>query len=358
MKKILATLAITALSAAAFAGVTFDGRYDYASDTLNTTSSSNSTGTGGFAWNTAKMTFSGKASDSVTLKARFNFISSGNLHVSGKDLGTGINNTGATAGAASSDLVEYAQVSHKISDSLTAMCGKLENAGVSGFEGQERGQDMYFTSAGYLTSATRVTGVAFNYEFSTGRNLILEIFNGTNTYAADKTRTGAGLVYVGTYGDVGAIASYHTDPQGTNAALADKNNTYVTVGFSYKMNAYKFTFDYDMDTYGKGATSNNDKTSNSMVLTAKYDMGNGWTPGLKIESTSKVGFTGTASSDYTDAYTNMSLAGDYKAADGFFYHVAYVSKSTAYDSKNAYANATVAETLAYAGITYTADFMK
>jgi hypothetical protein len=118
-----------------------------------------------------------------------------------------------------------------------------------------------------------------------------------------------------------------------------------------------------MITNTKAALGGNDKKVTAMVLSVHHDMGNGWVPGLKVESSVKTGYqtAGTVDADITN--TNMAIFGDYKAnsADNFAYHLAYISKAAKYSSKTAFTGMTndnVADQIAYAGVTYMGDFLK
>jgi hypothetical protein len=204
----------------------------------------------------------------------------------------------------------------------------------------------------------RLTGVSFAYDLGAGKSVTLVVFNGTAALATDDSKTGMGLVYAANYGAWGAMASYHLDPQGHGI-----DKTYTTIGLSYKMDATSFKFDYDMNATTKSAVGTaHDKTVNAMVLSVKHDMGGNWTPGLKVESTTAAASQTAGTTDADTTFMNFGIHGDYKAssADNFGYHLAYVSKSTKYSSLAAFGatNDNVTETLAYAGITYTGDFMK
>ena len=395
MRKLLALAAVVAMTTPAFAGVTLDTRYDYFSAQGNSTYSSSTDYLSAFAFQRLRVGGNGALTDSVSFKTRLNLLSfgassAGAQTVSDVQYGNSLKPATApnslispaatglllsnTAGNQPNDLIDFAEADIKVSDSVTVQAGKLFDIGLSGFEGQVNPGDVSFLSQGYLAN-TWLEGAALVYSISDGQTLGLAMFN--NNDSKDTSRTGAGIYYVGAFGNLGVRASYHSLPK-DNTTIATGassiNNsasvglTPITIGLSYKMDDWKFTLDADQLTYTSMAITGNNKVLTSFVGTAEYAMGN-WTPSLKIESTSRTGFeTATGStSDVNDSISNLAVQLNYKkaAADNFRYELAYVSGTTNYASTAAYGgatasfnNATVNGQFAIASIRYLGDFLK
>jgi len=369
MKRILATAAIVAMSATAFAGGDLDLRSGYTGFTRNTTGTTTQTGIGGLGMDRARIGFSGSVG-SVSGKVQLDMLSAGS-------------NTGA-ASTAIGGLVKYAEITNKWNDNMSLSAGRLDDTGMGGNEAMRSTGDQYFTSATYMKNY--FGGLRFGWTISDSNTLKIYLGNENFNTSGTGTAQGYGLQYVGAAGDFGYMASYHTFPM-TVTGQPSATNTYINLGLNYKMNEWAFAFDYNMNTYGKQsvATAGSDATKNSMILMVDYNMGN-WVPQLKYES-----------STVTDLHTNFHLSNDqaigvtanpeltastgictnaaacavaasaytigteYKPnpSDKFRYHFMYTGKTFASSGAGATStNKTVTSTTVVAGFRWQADFLK
>ena len=354
MRKILATIAIAAMSATAFAGGDIKLRGDYTGNA----SYKNATGvdqaaSGGFGSTYARIGYSGKLSDSVTGKVQADFV-------------TGV------------FVAKYAQVTNKMSDAFALTFGKLATIGNGGFEGATPISELEFKSPAFLMPFP--SGMAIDYKISDASALKISFVNqgfgssASSTVAAPtgatlipavtsgaaNTATGYGVSYDGNYSFMDVKASYHSVP----TAAASKSNNYMALGAQKSFGALKGSLDYLGNTYQAASTDN---TKTSIVLALNYDMGQ-WSPAFRYATTTYKGIAASAAGSdesaltfgtMTDSatYTQMALGVNYKpvAADSFSYHAHYVSlagtSGTATDSA-------VTQTKVVAGFTLYTDFAK
>lgn len=310
MKRILATAAIVAMSATAFAGVSFDGRLDhFQQDT--TVGSAKTSGAGAFTPTRLRATFSGKLTESISGKMQLDALSdwastNGQTNMSYKS-------------------VNYAELTNKISDSIAVSSGRLADAYFSGWEGQTTSADQYFTSQGYMNSK-RVSGLKLDYSLGEKQNLYVLVTNNEDTSDASTTNStgntnsvGYGLAYKAWYDSVGVMASYHSYPNMTNGT--DAKNNYMTLGVAWKNDSHSLSFDYNSHVQGKEISATVDKKTNSMNAMYKFLGWGNWVPYVKAESST---VTFSAAADTT--YTGTGLAVEYYPTAGdsnFRYHIAY-----------------------------------
>lgn len=356
MKRILLTAAMVAVSATALAGGYVDLRADWKGTNGNTVTSTVNTGTGGFAFDRARVGFNGSVGA-----------------VSGKAELDALYNSTYTPGT---PVVKYAEITHKFADNMSMSFGKLEDTGMSGNEGMRSTGDMYFTSGAYMKNY--FGGLRFAWNISDSNTLKVYMMNQDFNSTNSGTAQGYGLQYVGSAGDFGYVFNYHTLP--TTVALQAVNGhsaTYMTLGVNYKAGDWMIAFDYNMNTYAKQATTAavGDATKNGMVLQVDWNMGN-WVPQLKYESTvaKDLSTTKHASNDgtgYTGICTNaaacevtltqFSIGTEYRLnpADKFRYHLQYVSTAVSSTGTGATAtNKSPSSTTVYAGFRWNADFLK
>lgn len=352
MKRILATAAIVAMSATAFAGGELDLRAGYKGQSQNTVTSSNQTGNGGVAFDRARLGFTAKTNDAVSGKAQLDL-------------------TTAHTGAAT--IIKYAEVTHKWTDMFSLTLGRLDDTGMSGFEGMRSLGDMYFSSSAFMKNY--YGGGRLSFKISDSNELKVYLFNENFNASNTGTALGYGLQYVGSAGDLGYVVSYHIAPMTiTNQPTAATN--YLNLGVNYKMGDWLMSLDYDMNTYGKqGVVSSNDATKNSIVAMVDYNMGN-WVPQLKFESSTMTDVSTTAQGANNETantglcsntaacsvtVSQYSLGTEYKPApaDKFRYHLEYVGSTVSGSGTGATAtNKTITSTTVYAGFRWQADFLK
>lgn len=306
MKRILAIVAIVAMSATAFAGVSFDGRLDH-SQTDTTVGSAKTSGAGAFAPNRLRVTFSGKLTETISGKMQFDALS----------------DWAAGAGNPAYKSVNYAELTNKVSDSVSISTGRLADSMYSGWEGSVSTGDLYFTSQSYL-NAKRVSGLKFNYMLAEKQDIYAFVTNNedtsdnsTSTATGNTNAVGYGLVYRAWYDSLGVNVSYHIMPNQSNGN--DAKNNYMNLGVAWKNDSNWVTFDYDSNTQGKEVSATQDKTYTTMVLQYKFLGWGNWVPFLKYDSSSiKVPAETTV--------TTMGAAVEYYPTAGdnnFRYHIAY-----------------------------------
>lgn len=352
MKRILATAAIVAMSATAFAGGDLDLRSGYTGYSGNTINSTTNTGVGGLGMDRARIGFSG-AVGNVTGKVQLDMLTS--------------------AFATQGGYVKFAEITNKWNDNMSLSAGRLDDTGMGGFEAKKSTGDQYFTSASYMKNY--YGGLRFAYNISDSNVFKLYLLNENFNASASGTAQGYGFQYDGSAGDFGYVLSYHTLPMTvTNQPTA--TNTYINAGISFKTGDWMFSFDYDMNTYAKQAitTAVGDGSKTSMVLMVDYNMGN-WTPLLKYEMSTVKDLDETKAdsndgtlSTYavtTGAYnlniTQYTIGTEYRSnpGDKFRYHIMYTGRTNTFDGAGAaFTNKTVTSTTVVAGFRWQADFLK
>jgi hypothetical protein len=383
MKKLLAIAAVTALSATALAEATFGVRGDIVgtnqfTDTTNTTQPGSSYMEAEYA----RLILKGKISDQLYGRLTLDFLQ------------TGING------------LKVAEVDHKMNDMFTLGFGRLQDAGIGGFEGIRAFYDQWIYSQAFqanfpfgvgleaaITPDHLIKLVVLNQGWTgasagTGAAIALSSTNQSlsssqTSPATAQTAYGYGLRYNGMFGSVSAIASYHVDPTYTKNT---NNNGYAVVGAMYQDDALKVSLDVLSDTFTGIGTNNNDNgTKSTVVAMADYKMGM-WTPRLKVESSTVTdvpsayfsqnessaaassfwgqSFSSVMSGAYTDQISRVDVGTDIRPGgekDPFYYSVHYVTQSQAFSGNGipaAVTNKTVTESGIYVSIVAINDILK
>ena len=348
------------ITSTASAGINLDMRADHLTEQkYKDTSDSDVDAKGYFKMSRARMKFSGKLNDSLSAQARLNFLET---------------TTSKSSAGNTSKYIDFAELTHKIDDSLSFSFGKLADNGVFGFEGLTSTGDQYVTSAAYgvFGGYPYFTGAKASYTMGDNK-LNAYMFNGASDDDKAQGRTGLGVDYRMVINEsLKMMANYHIVPtQKDNSALSasaqelDSNTILLGFGAEYKMDAHTFQFDYLADTLKEqsanalaGAADKKDKTITSMVLNWKWKMSQ-WSPVAKVSldttKDTKVGGT-----EITDNKTQMALGAEYVPADdaSFRYHIVYSQVSNKYDSGNAYTNDKTTQGVITAGIRLNADLLK
>lgn len=316
MKKFLiATLATTAMTTAAHAGsLSLDMRADYNSTTFkDTPGASDQTK---FYFKTGRLDYQGKALEDLSFRVRLAF------------------NKDATRGVDSSQTaVEYAYLTHKMSDMFSLSVGKF-NTEFGGFEGATSGADLYLTSPFYTPTGESttllgtkdllyMTGVKGTFSFE-GQQIHILATNEPDSStkagpSASQNSSMWGVIWRGAFMEkaLNFNLSYHTLAGPTK----DDKHQFMAAGVMWNSSPIMASVDYLMGEFKADATGFKDSEA-SIVGKLAYTGFEQWTPRLEVISTEeKIG----GATDLTNKYMSYGVVAEYKpyADTNFRYHFAY-----------------------------------
>ncbi|MGE5085517.1 MAG: hypothetical protein ACM3MG_04400 [Bacillota bacterium] len=353
-KFLLVSLVATATVATANAGsINLDLRADYLSQTFNSDAIRGGSGVDSnkFYLQTGRADFQGKLNEDTNYRLRWRFAGKDQATLQKRD------NTFQD--------IDYAYVANKMADSLlTLTIGKF-GADIGGFEGNNSGAEMYFTSEAYsgtsylggyaaggapktLTGFTNLlyyTGakLAFNFadqeinlqasnvDTNNGRiaaaNAGDHTVDGTNTGKLNQNQALYAIAWKGKFGDNWQVrASYHTMKTEPAVGLDGKID-YIALGGQFQNESWLIQLDYLMNTY-KETSSAETGTDNlsSLVASGKWMFDDNWAAILKL-TYSMEKFDDSTSAD--NKYTSGGVAFEYKPKkeDTFRYHIAYNNRT-------------------------------
>ncbi len=341
-KTILGSIAAIALSTTAHAGsVNLDFRADYLGTNYNDAAKTAIAGLGDssrFYLKTGRIDYKGTVNEELSFRVRLAFT---------KDAGTVAKKDALTSA------VEFAYLTHKMSDHFSLSVGRLSSE-IGGFETGTSGADLYMTSENYARSvltragsnnfgtlaALYVTGVKATFSawgqdlhIVAADNLLSDPSAGTapNT-ASTQNRSLVGAAWKGSFLDkqIGTSLNYfEMSPQGGAGAQAggSNKNSFMNAGVRYNGEAIELPFvlavDYHLNTYKQDSSGNEDKLS-SIVAKFSYTGIEQWIPRVEYFTSEDKRAIGTAT---TDKYTGYGAVLEYvpKKENTFRYHVAYNS---------------------------------
>lgn len=349
MKKFLIGVSFLAAAHSAQAGVSGDFRFDAESKSVKTpaTESAAAEEKNTFLYQAqrAKITLSGDVAEGLAFIGRLDL-----KKVKGDD---GRDELGS--------MVEYAYLTHTLTDMFAVKAGKLytNNCGLE--TGSNNGGDIYVYSA-QNPCFDNQAGVALDAKF--GDHVVtLEAFNSSAASANGENVNGMGLSYKGKVSVLTPHISYSTDPKGDAGDETSLLGTYLTAGTELAViEGYNIQLEY-ISTSFSGKKANGDTATASIagpVVLIKGTEGM-YRPYFKYamaDTSDKDGLTyGKDKNDkaLTDKAknTDMALALEVYPTEKMRYHVAYVSSTRKPDG-----GPTTTETKILAGVKITADFLK
>lgn len=327
MKKFLIAAIATTVASTAHAGsLNLDLRADYNSTTYTDSTQKDFTK---FYFKTGRLDYQGKATEDLSFRARLAF---------NKDATPGVDST-QTA-------VEYAYLTHKMSDMFSLSVGKV-NSDVGGFEGATSGADLYLTSQFYTmkgpngdlttraattggtghnigtTDILYMTGVKGTFTFA-DQNITLLATDETNSARAngdtkDQNSSLLGAIWRGAFMDKSFMTnlSYHT----MNGPAEKDKHQLVAAGVMWNAKPWMFSADYLMSEFKEDASGDKD-TVTSIVAKFAYSGWDQWTPRLEFQSSEeKIEIGGKA----TNKFIGYGAVLEYKpyTDTNFRYHLAY-----------------------------------
>lgn len=338
-KMILGSLATIALSTTAHAGsINLDFRGDMNSSSYNDAAKAAIAGLGDssrFYLKTGRIDYKGAVNEDLTFRVRIAFTKS-----------TAVINRDTTQTA-----VEFAYLTHKLSDSFSLSMGRLSSE-IGGFETATSGADLYMTSENYARSILArgasnnagtlsmlyVTGVKATFS-AWGQDLhIIAADNmasdpvATGTTTSVQNRGFLGAAWKGSFLEkqIGTSLNYfEMSPQNGAGAQAGGSNksSFMNAGVRYNGEAIELPFvisaDYHLNTYKQDSSGNEDKLS-SIVAKFAYTGMEQWIPRLEYFTSEDKRAIGTAT---TDKYDGFGAVVEYipKKENTFRYHIAYNS---------------------------------
>lgn len=319
MKKYLLIALATAMAAAAHANsLSLDLRTDYNSTTYEKSTKLDSTK---FYFKTGRLDYQGKASETLSYRARITFNKSAVI--------------ASPDGA--QPAVEYAYLSHKVTDFFTLTAGKF-NTDFGGFEGSTSGADLYLLSEFYSRTGPKgdltanvlgtkdllyMTGVKATMTYDAHTFSLLSTNEDTTASkvgpADSQNSTMLGAIWRGAFMDktLNLNLSYHT----LNGAAKDDKHQFTAAGIQWNSNPFLVQADYLMAESKIDATGFKDQI-NSLVAKFAYTSFEQWTPRVEITSSEEI--LGGAT-DTKNKYMGYGAIVEYKpyADTNFRYHVAY-----------------------------------
>ncbi|WP_413586217.1 porin [Bdellovibrio sp. HCB274] len=369
MKKFLIAALATTTAMTAHAGtINFDARADYDSKTYD---ESNLDDSNQFYFKTIRLDYQGKVNDDLAFRLRAAYNKNGT------------NNAGDNSQTA----LEFAYLTHKMSEMFSLQIGKIGSE-YGAIESQTSGADLYLTSQAYTkqglwtptgspagtnslvghylstSSLLYVTGAKLIFNITPDQNLSLVVFKTPDVSAVGAITPAAtnsnammeGLIYKGLFMDknLRVMASYH---YGTGNPTADKYNLY-SAGVSYNFGGYVLAgVDYTNSGFERDLDGAKDSIY-SIIGKAAYTGWEHWVPRIEIiASEEKVESNTDATLNGTNKFMGYGAVLEYKPiADSIFrYHVAY-SNTTQQMADTAMADAKVDQITI--GARLNADFLK
>ncbi len=358
--KSLLLLAACLQVSSAFAGeIGLDFRFDYLSSTYNDdmkAASASNTSNSRFYVQTGRVDYKGKLGEDLSFRLRLRFD---------KDF----TSTNYRSSDKVSNWVDYAYVTHQITDNFSLTFGKLYG-GVAGVAALLSSADIYAYNKAYSYAVANgyffSTGAKATYKFD-GQEFSLIGFNNpkdvdtsvTPNTAVVHSRIGAGLYYHGSFADgmIEPVVSYHSANYNMQSGQdKDRKDTLATIGTVVKAGGVEANIDYNSYTYAKKNSLTEDDTLKSLYLAVSYPVEN-WKPKLTYENSEDTVTSATTTTKTKTTYTNVSAALEYKPKmdQNFRYHLVYNVLSSKADTTNA---PTLTENQVIAGIRFVGDFLK
>lgn len=345
MKKFLiATMATTAMTAAAHAGsISYDFRGDFQSADYNS-AAENVSGTKNadfsrFYFKIGRLDFKGNLNEDTSYRVRWTFY--GNQPTTGTRDNIYSN-------------VQLAYLTQKLGAGFNLSLGKVASD-IGGFEGMASGADLYLTSESYthafgmdkLGSKTYGTGDG-NILYMTGLkaeyNFADQVFEAMVLNPPQDETVGGkfqqniywyGIAWKGSFVDkaLSTIVSYHegnsvnsgtsttTPPLSPfNYTSNDKTKMY-TAGIKWDALPFMASLEYNGQTSDYKTTGSFTDKIDSFILKAAYTGWDNWTPRLEFTSTQEK----VDSANATNKFTGYGAVVEYKPRkdDIFRYHLAY-----------------------------------
>lgn len=313
MKKILLSIATTAMATSAYAGsLNLDARMDYNATTYN--SEATASDFTKFYFKTGRLDYAGKLNEETSFRVRWAFTKS-QVPQLRDSLPAGI---------------EYAYINQKFSDDFSVTFGKMASE-IGGFEGLTSGADLYLLSEAYTrkdgnsdsignlfgtTDLLYLTGAKAAYNFA-GQSISLAAYDAEvdTLDAADKLEQNYsiyGLVYRGAFMEKALqfIASYHE-----SKFSDDDKNAYYAVGVKWDATPITASLDYVVS---QQKTAADDDQIASIIGKLAYTGMENWTPRLEITSSESEVAT------VKDKFIGYGLVAEYapKKEETFRYHIA------------------------------------
>lgn len=326
MKKfLLTTLTTSAVATSAQAGtLNLDFRADYNSTTYKESSIQDFTK---FYIKTGRLDYQGKASEDLSYRVRLAF---------NKSTTTGMDSTQSA--------VEYAFLTHKMSDFFSLSAGKL-NTEFGGFEGATSGADFYLQSQFYtpyasLSTSTSpapnlskynlgtkdllyMTGVKGTFSFEGQAIHLMATNESDNSTANGPTATQnsslMGVAWRGAFLEkaLSFNVSYHT----MAGPVKDDKHQFMAAGVMWNSAPIMFVADYLVSEFKQDSSSKKD-TMTSVIAKLAYTDWEQWSPRLEYTSSEgKQEIAGTI----TNKFVGYGAVLEYKPYNDqtFRYHIAY-----------------------------------
>ena len=243
--------------------------------------------------------------------------------------------------------VEFAAITHKMSDELSLTLGKFNSEGGGIEQAFVPASDLYFKSQAYRDMSTQggrnyflfVTGAKLSY---TIQNQIISLVY-ADLPAVDSTTNGAaatpanfdqksglvGLVYRGNFAEktILPLVSYYTFAP-PNSALSERpKNTYYDASLKFDQPTWYVFADYNNYVYENQTVAGKDDSTNSAVAEIGYKKDQ-YTMRLKLENSNTEVFAGAGGSVKTN-YTGYGAILEWMPTkDNFRYHVGYINRTT------------------------------
>ncbi len=357
MKKVLLTaLAVTSMISSAHAGaLNLDMRADYTAQNYN--EDAGSANTAKYYFKTIRLNYEGKVNDDLSFRLRAAY----NKDATKLDLN----------GDTSVKALEYAYLTHKMSDMFSLQIGRLYSE-VGAFEGAAAGPDLYLTSQAFSGEGVGANGeLTKNWlstkdlQYVTGAKLMVTVaedntvslvsfkapISGSNS-KGEQNALMTGLAYKGAFMDktLKVMAAYHV---GNGTDSSKDKYTLMSAGVSYAADPVTVGLDYLTSDFKQDVGGKKDAIS-SIVAKVAYTGLEQITPRLEyVSSENKLEIDGTATDKYSGfgAVVEFNPYNDYK---GFRYHVAYHNMKA--DKDAATTSPTVEEITV--GARLYADFLK
>lgn len=329
MKKFLIATLTTAVATSAQAGsLSLDLRADYNSTTYN--KEAGKPDSTKYLFKVGRLDYQGKVTDDLSFRVRIAF---------NKD-GTKLTDSPDSAQTA----VEYASLSHKMSDMFTLTVGKF-NTEFGGFEGAISGADRYLASEFYTrtaptSAATAATGKLSTFNLGTDDLLYATGVKGSFTFegqqihlmatneSTNETAAGPrstqnssmmGLAWKGAFVEkaLNFMVSYHT----MAGPVKDDKHQFMAAGVMWNSSPIMVSADYLVSEFKQDASGAKD-TMTSIVAKLAYTGWEQWTP--RLEYTSSEGKQEIADV-VTNKFTGMGAVLEFKPYNDqtFRYHLAY-----------------------------------
>lgn len=243
--------------------------------------------------------------------------------------------------------VEFATITHKMTDQLSLTLGKFNSEGGGIEQAFVPASDLYFKSQAYRDMSTQggrnyilfVTGAKLSYNV---QDQIISLVY-ADLPAVDSTTNGAaataanfdqksglvGLVYRGTFADktILPLVSYYTFAP-PNSSLSERpKNSYYDASLKFDQPTWYVFADYNNYVYENQTVAGKDDTTNSVVAEVGFKKDQ-YVMKLKMENSNTEVFPVSGGSVKTN-YTGYGAILEWMPTkDNFRYHVGYLNRTT------------------------------